>query len=247
MKIIPFVFSQRSNYVIGCVAFIFILSIFRWTLKEISPAQVTPVASVPRLLNTTKREERIRYRRQPCLCSRPLLKSNLLIVDETSSSLCSHYSTLRGAHQRIIAISMYGPKENALFALNTSVGFLHELIGDVKHRYPGWILRVYHDDTIKDDIICSIECAHHHVDFCNTTALGNLGSLSSYIPAKIWRFLPVGDELVDTMASRDLDSPVSQREIDAVAEWTSSGKAWHAMRDNPYHGVPMLGKRVSVG
>jgi hypothetical protein len=141
---------------------------------------------------------------------------------------------------------MYGPRENSRFGINASIEYLYELINDVKIKYPGWILRIYHDRTIKDDIICSIECTYNNVDFCNTTSLGNLGSLSNYIPAKIWRFLPVGDELVDIMASRDLDSPISQRELDAVNEWISSGKAWHAMRDNPMHFVPMLGKRIFV-
>jgi hypothetical protein len=137
---------------------------------------------------------------------------------------------------------MYGPIDNSLFTLNTSVNFLYQLIDDMTKKYPDWILRIYHDASIKEKIICPIECAYNHVDFCNTTSLGNLGRLSSYIPAKVWRFLPVGDELVDIMASRDLDSPITQRELNAVNEWISSGKAWHAMRDHPMHYVPMLGK-----
>ena len=64
-----------------------------------------------------------------------------------------------------------------------------------------------------------IECAYNHVDFCNASALGNLGSVSDYMPPKIWRFLPAGDLLVDIMGSRDLDSPLPQRELDAVNEW----------------------------
>jgi hypothetical protein len=139
---------------------------------------------------------------------------------------------------------MHGPRENPRFTLNTSVNLLYQLINDMKNKYPNWILRIYHDETMKNDIICSIECTYHFIDFCNTTALGNLGSLSSYIPAKIWRFLPIGDELVDIMASRDLDSPITQRELDAVNEWILSNKSWHAMRDHPMHFVPMLGERI---
>jgi len=137
---------------------------------------------------------------------------------------------------------MYGPRDNPLFTLKTSVHFLYQLIDDMKQKYPDWILRIYHDTSIKNDIICSIECTYNHVDFCNTSSLGNLGSLSSYIPPKIWRFLPVGDELVDIMSSRDLDSPITKRELDAVNDWILSGKAWHAMRDHPQHFVPMLGE-----
>lgn len=41
--------------------------------------------------------------------------------------------------------------------------------------------------------------------------------------------------------SRDLDSPVSKRERAAVDVWLKSNKSFHAMRDHPQHGVPMLG------
>ncbi|UJR22371.1 hypothetical protein I4U23_025433 [Adineta vaga] len=194
-------------------------------------------------LNVENEEQILIYRRQSCSCKRPLPQqhSNLLIIDETKSSLCSQYSTLRGRHQRIISISMFGFAQNSVFNLNSSMTYLYELISDMKNIYPNWILRIYHDSTIHNDLICSIECAYNNVDFCNASSLGNLGSVSSYIPPKIWRFLPAGDELVDVMASRDLDSPLTQRELAAVNEWLSSGKAWHTMRDNPMHFVAMLG------
>jgi len=189
-----------------------------------------------------QQNNQLRYRRQSCSCTRPMMflnqTSNSFTIHETEhNKLCSQYSALRGYHQRVISISMYGPRENGLFTLNRSVDFLRQLIDDMKIRYPTWILRVYHDSTIDHKIICPIECDYNLIDFCN------VGSLSSYIPAKIWRFLPVGDELVDIMASRDLDSPLSQREFDAVHEWIDSNKTWHAMRDNPMHYVPMLGRR----
>jgi hypothetical protein len=229
-------FKQRTN-VILLFSVLITYGIIRWSFNRSSIYLSTKIT----------KDEILFYRRQTCSCTRPILqqKSNLLIIDETSPSLCSQYSTFRGFHQRIIAISMYGPKENAMFSFNASLNFLHELIADMTKTYPGWILRIYHDASIKEDIICSIECTHHHVDFCNASALGNLGRVSDYIPPKIWRFLPAGDILVDIMASRDLDSPLEQRELDAVNEWLSTNKSWHAMRDHPLHTVPMLGKNLN--
>jgi hypothetical protein len=246
MKKILAVFTQRSNYVTVLIVLLLIFTIFQWSFNEISTINSTSIFLNHDSLNITNKEQKFFYRRPSCSCTRPLFKSNsnLSISNETSSSLCSQYSTLRGFHQRIISISMYGPRDNLLFALNTSVTFLYQLIDDMIKKYPNWILRIYHDVSINDNIICSIECAYNNVDFCNTSSLGNLGSLSSYIPPKMWRFLPVGDELVDIMASRDLDSPIIQRELDAVNEWILSGKAWHAMRDHPMHNVPMLGKNL---
>jgi hypothetical protein len=42
------------------------------------------------------------------------------------------------------------------------------------------------------------------------------------------------------MASRDLDSPLTQRERAAVNEWLSSNLTFHSMRDHPYHVVSMF-------
>jgi len=59
--------------------------------------------------------------------------------------------------------------------------------------------------------------------------------------AMTWRFLPLGDPMVDIFISRDLDSRVSSRERKAVEEWEHSNLSLHTMRDHPYHGVPFLG------
>ena len=46
---------------------------------------------------------------------------------------------------------------------------------------------------------------------------------------------------MDILLSRDLDSRISQREVDAVTEWLESGRPIHVMRDHPGHDTPMLG------
>jgi hypothetical protein len=56
-----------------------------------------------------------------------------------------------------------------------------------------------------------------------------------------WRFLPLGDPLVDIFVVRDLDSRLTQRERVAVEEWENSNYTVHAMRDNSNHGTSLLG------
>ena len=194
-------------------------------------------------LESTLIESKLRYRRRSCSCSRPILSSKSidLVIDETVTSLCSQYSTLRGPGQRIVTISMYGPRENRRFSLNQSLNFLHELIDEMHNIYPNWILRIYHDNSISDDIVCSFECENDQVDFCNVSTFGHLTNIATFVPPKIWRFLPVGDPFAEIVASRDLDSPLAARELAAVNEWLSSGKTWHVMRDHPLHTVPILG------
>jgi hypothetical protein len=240
MTRISLLIHKQSTRLIAVFILLLILGIIRWFFDGSSTFNGNNFS----LSSNTIKNPIFFYRRQKCSCTRPIFEhqSNLLIIDEASTSLCSQYSTLRGFHQRIIAISMYGPKENKIFGMNQSLNFLNELIIDMTKTYPGWILRIYHDASIQENVVCSIECANNNVDFCNASALGSLGSVSDYIPPKIWRFLPAGDLLVDIMASRDLDSPLPRRELNAVNEWLSTRKSWHVMRDHPLHTVPMLGK-----
>ena len=46
--------------------------------------------------------------------------------------------------------------------------------------------------------------------------------------------------------SRDLDSRIHEREVEAVEEWLSSDQPVHAMRDHPQHNTAMLGKGAKV-
>jgi len=137
------------------------------------------------------------YRRRPeCTCSRPdlfpVLSTLTLEQSESQSSLCSDYATRRGPHQRIISISLFGPKEARRFTLNRTLNYLDLLIKDMNQIYSdGFILRIYHDNTINaTNVICPIECEHPNVDFCNMEH-------KTFIPPKIWRFIPAGDPLVD--------------------------------------------------
>jgi hypothetical protein len=136
----------------------------------------------------------INYRQRfECNCSRPSLPAHVLhLTNEQQADLCSLYATRRGPHQRIIAISLFGPKENQRFQFGRSLAFLHALINDMNVIYPdNYTLRVYHDDTINvTDVICPLECKHPNVDFCSMKE-------KLFIPPKIWRFIPAGDPLVD--------------------------------------------------
>ena len=139
----------------------------------------------------------IDYRRRPeCSCSRPelpTLSSKLsLNYEDEKLTYCSHYATRRGPHQRVISISLFGPKEHKRFQLKRSLAFLNELIHDLNTIYPdNFVLRIYHDDTINSsDVICPIECRHQNVDFCDMNS-------KFFIPPRMWRFIPAGDPLVD--------------------------------------------------
>ena len=99
--------------------------------------------------------------------------------------------------------------------------------------------RIYHalnDDEPRFGALCHLTCTDPDVDLCNSRKNPSFGDLSLVFPM-IWRFLPILDSQVSHFMSRDLDSVVTQREVDAVEEWLKSNKSFHVMRDHPNHEV----------
>jgi hypothetical protein len=107
-----------------------------------------------------------------------------------SKILCFPQAAKTMLNQQIISISMFGPSENSLFQKNTSLRFLEELIEDARRVYPGWILRVYYDNTTEATSLQRIGSQYQDVSFCDMT-----GIVSP--PPRMWRFLPMDDNQVD--------------------------------------------------
>ncbi|XP_065654451.1 uncharacterized protein LOC136081092 [Hydra vulgaris] len=104
--------------------------------------------------------------------------------------------------------------------------------------YKSWTVRIYHDATsITPSIAATLTERYRNLEFFNVSNFANL----EIINGMVWRFLVVADLNVDVACIRDLDSKLLVRETDAVKDWLKSGKLVHSMRDNPQHGIPMLG------
>ena len=158
---------------------------------------------------------------------------------ESAQFTCDLYHTFRrGQHLKVIGYSLYGNK-------SIYYKFLPSLARAIKKMYPGWIMRVYHDDSINTEVKCKVECLKDenndnnlidNAEFCNINKIAKKGVLTkywnaNYMHAMKWRWLPIGDSFVDVFASRDTDSFIIQREVDAVNEWlTVSNKSGHIMR-----------------
>ena len=98
--------------------------------------------------------------------------------------------------------------------------------------FPGWTLRIYHDNTVPTEILrklstlgCDLVEREPTVD-----ALG-----------MFWRFEPAFDTGVGRFIVRDADSRINKRDFDAVMEWVESDKCFHIIRDCESHNVPILG------
>ncbi|CAF1110485.1 unnamed protein product, partial [Brachionus calyciflorus] len=143
---------------------------------------------------------------------------------------CDVYRSLkRGPGQKIISYSLYGDHPR-YFEL------IPELVKRIKQFYPGYIMRIYYDNSINKSIICDYECRFANMDFCNIhkipVSIDDLKLVKNYnvMHSMMWRFLSIGDSFVDLFMSRDTDSLIHQREYDAVKEWIESDKPGHIMR-----------------
>ena len=171
------------------------------------------------------------------LSNKKLLYSLSLNFVRESVFTCDLYNVFRRGHNsKVLAFSLYG--NNSFYYKN-----LPALSRSIQTMYPGWIMRIYHDHSIDKNIKCQIECLRDqngqlidNADFCNINKLPGKGlSFNShwsanYLHAMKWRWLPIGDSFVNVFSSRDTDSKIIPREVDAVNAWLSSDKAGHIMR-----------------
>lgn len=158
------------------------------------------------------------------------LENKFFVLNSEPVLTCDLHKTLkRGPNQKVITYSLYG-KNPRYYKL------LKELIVKVKEMYPDYVMRIYHDDSVKRSLICQNECSNSHVDFCNVhkiplslTESNRVLDLKN-VHAMMWRFLPVGDSFVSLFMSRDMDSELLQREVDSVQIWLKSQNIGHIMR-----------------
>jgi hypothetical protein len=99
--------------------------------------------------------------------------------------------------------------------------------------YPGWEVRVYHNNQVPVDILRKLESLQN-VRLINVVLECPEWVARQLNPAS-WRFLVASDPAVEVYAIRDADSRPSLREKAAVDEWIRSGTAFHIMRDHPAH------------
>ncbi len=166
----------------------------------------------------------------------------LEIIYNSNQSLCSKQANRRGNKQRIIALSIYGPKENPIFNDEKFDQLITPFINEAKLLFPSWTIRLYSDElSINRLNLNNLTHLTSNIDICNVNQIPILGNIGEYLPGKLWRFLPALDRMVDIISSRDLDSPLTLREKIVVEQFLNSTYIFLVMRDHPLHGVPILG------
>ena len=130
--------------------------------------------------------------------------------------------------KKVISFSLWGNDPRYLGGALQNVSL-------AKIFYPDWICRFYvGKSTLANKKFLSQLKSSDNIEVVEMQEDGNWSGM-------FWRFYAAFDSTVDVMISRDTDSRFGFREAGAVKEWIGSGETFHIMRDNPQHGVPILG------
>ncbi|KAK4027693.1 uncharacterized protein LOC116927338 [Daphnia magna] len=197
-----------------------------------------------------------RYISSLCNCGKEIvMAADSLRPDPKVFDWCSRESTIRGPNQKIISYALYGDAQNASI-FNRYYSLLRNISLTAERDYPGWIIRIYHDipdarGPAKEahDQLCQVYCRFDHVDLCSVPLLiDRIGNNTTPMdPAllrglnpRMFRYLVMLDPNADVFISRDVDSLIWRREVDAVEEWLRSNYTFHVMRDHMNHGSVIL-------
>lgn len=201
-------------------------------------------------------EEENVYISSLCNCAKKIPMSNET-VDPNFFKWCSKESSMRGPHQKIVTYALFGNAHNAS-VFRRYYSNLRNISLTVAKQYSGYIIRIYHNVIDEPDSegfqqLCNVYCQYPNVDLCDVPALADrIGNATIPIdPAlirglnpRMFRYLVMLDPNVDVFISRDVDSLIFPREVDAVRQWLPSNYTFHLMRDHKGHGsIILAGKR----
>ena len=120
--------------------------------------------------------------------------------------------------ENVIAYSLWGnePRYHVPLLENTLI---------LRHIFPGWSMRVYHDATVDPSFLGMLR--ERGVDL-------RAMALPPDLPVHrklLWRFAIASDPAVRRFLCRDADSLLTVKERVAIDAWLQSGFHFHAMRD----------------
>ena len=190
-----------------------------------------------------------------CNCDK---ESSAEEVSQDAFDWCGPESSARGKHQKVITYSLYG-NANSTSIFKRYYSLLRNISLTAEKVYPGFIIRIYHNISESDEAysqLCDVYCRSSNVDLCSLPDLmGRVNSTASIIDAahignlnpRMFRFLVMFDPNVDVFISRDVDSLIWPREVDAVDEWLSTNYTFHVMRDHKVQISIMLAGTSQLG
>lgn len=122
--------------------------------------------------------------------------------------------------KQVISFSLFGDSSEYIEPAIINAQIVAEI-------YPNWVCRFYVDHTVPE---LAIQLLYNE-----GAEIIQVEESIAHWPGTMWRFLAMDDPEVSRVIFRDADSVISWREAVAVAEWITSGKLFHTLRDGGSH------------
>lgn len=139
---------------------------------------------------------------------------------------------------KIISYSLFGynkERQENCFVFSDYLRGLNINIRLARVLYPEYTIRLHTDNNTYNGLKHIFNQLPIEVVVCEDAELTK---------AMLWRLMPLFDSNVEIVLCRDLDSPLTYREAQAVKYWSDKDKAAHAITDSISHDVPMLGGMI---
>lgn len=141
------------------------------------------------------------------------------------------------AWKQIISYALFGYGKH----VESGFGFIDYITGlliNVRMQrmvFPDWTIRVHLDQQTFDAFKDLFEGLPIECEICEPADITK---------AMLWRLKPCFDKDVEYTLCRDLDSPLTYREAQAVAVFVREQKAAHAITDSVSHNIAMMGGMI---
>lgn len=122
------------------------------------------------------------------------------------------------------------------------VNFLRVLVRAHHACFPGWELRIHHDDRVQEMAYFK---ALQRMRDAGLLRLVDMGQAQTLCGSMLWRMIPAFEEGVEVVVCRDVDSLPMPHDRRAIEEWLATGKAVHLMHGSESHSG-IMGGTISV-
>lgn len=139
---------------------------------------------------------------------------------------------------KIISYSLFGYNKERQANCFVFADYLRGLSVNIRLArvlYPDWTIRLHTDKSTYEGLKNILDSFHVQIEVCEDAKLTK---------AMLWRMKPLFDKSVTHVLCRDLDSPLTYREVQAVKYWLNRDKSCHAITDSISHTVPLLGGMI---
>ena len=150
------------------------------------------------------------------------LEKFLAILVTTGKVAIESYSIHKSSCQksRIISFCLFGSEPSNIEGAVANTKIASQI-------FPEWIVRIYHDDTVPNQVLQTIKS--ENVQFVKIT------TKTPFEPKEIWNLFVATDPCLERYLIRNINTRLTARERAAVDQWINSGKRFHIIRDHPVH------------